>query len=601
MIPLILDASPLLAEIRLLRLLRIQLPDSIANWLTPIWILGVGAIVGLLLFFIVVGLGRLLSKLPVLGNLDRNPVPLWISIAALTVLIGGGLAAMGGIGGGAAAEGAAIWSVIGTIAVALFISMGLISVCSERAQRELGDSIREGVLLPMAWTVVGLAVFGVFGLTIVREPDTMLENLTRYVSLVSGGEVTKTYDIPAPASDTADPEQVELPVDFRSAEIQRIAIEGDQRVKVSTAPFNDPKLTTRIFDVVPNEKPTEKTSLWVRMPESALPFSETVITKLYAKNYGTQPAKLTATFTSQIASPEMLLVPRFGVLILCLFLAYTIQRTLFPKLAAVAHATAKSDVASPTYAILMGLGVFALAVFVFIPYNTFGEDIKMLKDSGLTLILVFGIIQAVWAASQSVSQEIEGKTALTVLSKPVGRKDFILGKFFGIGWSAGMMIAILGLVLLVCVAYKPIYDAREGSIENPTWQLCTREMLQVVPGLFLAFLEVLVIAAISVAISTRLPMVPNFILCFTIYVLGHLTPLLVQSKTVAENAEAVIFLGKMLATVLPVLDHFNIQASISAGVAVPTHYLIVTTAYCALYSTIAMLLALVLFEDRDLA
>lgn len=601
MIPLILDASPLLAEIRLLRLLRIQLPDSIANWLTPIWILGVGAIVGLLLFFIVVGLGRLFSKLPVLGNLDRNPVPLWISIAALTVLIGGGLAAMGGFGGGAAAEGAAIWSVIGTIAVALFISMGLISVCSERAQRELGDSIREGVLLPMAWTVVGLAVFGVFGLTIVREPDTMLENLTRYVSLVSGGEVTKTYDIPAPSSDTADPEQVELPVDFRSAEIQRIAIEGDQRVKVSTAPFNNPTLTTRIFDVVPDEKPTEKTSLWVRMPESALPFSETVVTKLYAKNYGTQPAKLTATFTSQIASPEMLLVPRFGVLILCLFLAYTIQRTLFPKLAAVAHATAKSDVASPTYAILMGLGVFALAVFVFIPYNTFGEDIKMLKDSGLTLILVFGIIQAVWAASQSVSQEIEGKTALTVLSKPVGRKDFILGKFFGIGWSAGMMIAILGLVLLVCVAYKPIYDAREGSIENPTWQLCTREMLQVVPGLFLAFLEVLVIAAISVAISTRLPMVPNFILCFTIYVLGHLTPLLVQSKTVAENAEAVIFLGKMLATVLPVLDHFNIQASISAGVAVPTHYLIVTTAYCALYSTIAMLLALVLFEDRDLA
>lgn len=601
MIPSILDASPLLAEIRLLRLLRIQLPDSIANWLTPIWILGVGAIVGLLLFLVIVGLGRLLSKLPVLGNLDRNPVPLWISIAALTVLIGGGLAAMGGIGGGAAAEGAAVWSVIGTIAVALFISMGLVSVCSERAQRELGDSIREGVLLPMAWTVVGLAVFGVFGLTIVREPDTMLENLSRYVSLASGGEVTQTYDIPAPASDTADPEQVELPVNFRSAEIQRISIEGDQRVKVSTSPFDNPTTTTRIFDVVPDEKPTEKTSLWVRTPESVLPFRETVVTNLYAKNYGTQPAKLTATFTSQIASPEMLLVPRFGLLILFVFMAYTIQRTLFPKLAAVAHATAKSDVASPTYAILMGLGVFALAVFVFIPYNTFGEDIKMLKDSGLTLILVFGIIQAVWAASQSVSQEIEGKTALTVLSKPVGRKDFILGKFFGIGWSAGMMIAILGLVLLVCVAYKPIYDAREGSIENPTWQLCTREMLQVVPGLFLAFLEVLVIAAISVAISTRLPMVPNFILCFTIYVLGHLTPLLVQSKTVAENAEAVIFLGKMLATVLPVLDHFNIQASISAGVAVPTHYLIVTTAYCALYSTIAMLLALVLFEDRDLA
>ncbi len=60
-------------------------------------------------------------------------------------------------------------------------------------------------------------------------------------------------------------------------------------------------------------------------------------------------------------------------------------------------------------------------------------------------------------------------------------------------------------------------------------------------------------------------------------------------------------MGKMLATVLPVLDHFNIQAGISAGKEVPTHYLLVVTAYCMLYSSIAMLLALVLFEDRDLA
>lgn len=601
----ILDASNLLAQVRLLRLLRIQLPESIVNWLTPIWILGVGAIIGLVLFLVIASLGRVLSRVPGLGQLDRKPVQLWGAVAVLAVLLGIGMVlTTGGVGGAAvagAADGAGVWSVIGTIAISLFLAMGLIAVCSERAQRELNDSIREGVLLPLASTVVGLAVFGVFGLTIVRDPVGMLENLTRYTKLATGGEVTKTYTIPAPANDTADPEQVELDVDFRSSEIQRISFEGDQRVKISTTPFDKPLLTTRIFDVVPDEKPTEKTGLWARTPDSVLPFAESKVTKLYAKNFGTKPATLTGTFTSQIANPEMLLVPRFAIFIVCVFLAYTIQRTLFPKLAAVAHATAKSDVASPTYAILMGLGVFALAVFVFIPYNTFGEDIKMLKDSSLTLILVFGIIQAVWAASQSVSQEIEGKTALTVLSKPIGRRDFILGKFFGIGWSAGMMICILGLVLLVCVAYKPVYDAREGSVDNPTWQLCTREMMQVIPGLFLALLEVLVMAAISVAISTRLPMVPNFILCFTIYVLGHLTPLLVQSKAVAENAEAVIFLGKMLATVLPVLDHFNIQASISAGVAVPTHYLIVTTAYCVLYSSIAMLLALVLFEDRDLA
>jgi hypothetical protein len=50
-----------------------------------------------------------------------------------------------------------------------------------------------------------------------------------------------------------------------------------------------------------------------------------------------------------------------------------------------------------------------------------------------------------------------------------------------------------------------------------------------------------------------------------------------------------------------VLDHFNVQASVAAGVNVPLDYLAWALVYCALYSTVAMLLALVLFEDRDLA
>ena len=48
--------------------------------------------------------------------------------------------------------------------------------------------------------------------------------------------------------------------------------------------------------------------------------------------------------------------------------------------------------------------------------------------------------------------------------------------------------------------------------------------------------------------------------------------------------------------VLPVLDHFNIQASVAAGVPVPLQYLLWSLVYCGLYSAIAMLLALTLFE-----
>ena len=145
-------------------------------------------------------------------------------------------------------------------------------------------------------------------------------------------------------------------------------------------------------------------------------------------------------------------------------LAYLIQRGVMPKVSAVALSTFKSEVNQPLFMIVLIMGLVALAAFVFIPYNTFGEDIKVLKDSGMTLIMVLCIIQAVWAASTSVADEIEGRTALTVLSKPIGRRSFIIGKYLGIFWTVAVLFVLLGLCLLICVAYKPIYDvAREPT------------------------------------------------------------------------------------------------------------------------------------------
>ena len=61
------------------------------------------------------------------------------------------------------------------------------------------------------------------------------------------------------------------------------------------------------------------------------------------------------------------------------------------------------------------------------------------------------------------------------------------------------------------------------------------------------------------------------------------------------------FIADLLSTILPVLDHFNIYGAISTGQTVPLAILLWSTVYCLLYSTVAMLFALLMFEDRDLA
>jgi len=298
-------------------------------------------------------------------------------------------------------------------------------------------------------------------------------------------------------------------------------------------------------------------------------------------------------------SPLWLVGVGLLIVVPSLLLIGLIVRLVAPKVAAIGRTTAKEALSQPLFYVLLTIGVFCLILFPFVPYNTLGEDIKMVKDEGLTLIMVLSIILALWTASGSIADEIEGRTALTLLSKPVGRRQFIIGKFFGILIPVAIMFVVLGAVFLSSVSFKAVYDARETAPAEPTAEQCREEIVQIAPGLGLALMETIVLTAISVAISTRLAMMANLVICASIYVLGHLVPILANSA-VGKN-EYVRFVADVQAAVFPVLDNFNISAGISTGQQVPWDYLAWAGLYCVMYSAVALLVALLLFEDRDLA
>ena len=75
---------------------------------------------------------------------------------------------------------------------------------------------------------------------------------------------------------------------------------------------------------------------------------------------------------------------------------------------------------------------------------------------------------------------------------------------------------------------------------------------------------------------------------------------LVVQSSVGKFA-IVRFTGRLFATILPVLDHFTVEAAVVGGVPVPWEYLGWAAVYAALYSAVAILVALVLFQHRDLA
>ena len=472
----------------------------------------------------------------------------------------------------------------------LALVYGVLALVHRSWATAMANMVTDGWMLPIFYLALVTAVLTVAG-TLLVPYEPILDSTLRLFSVGKGfqtsvvvPEATKEFAIPL--GKPGDP------LSFRPVELQAFTLEADQPLTVTT------RVNKGVGPDGTKKLEANAEFKWKRAGPLDKPLPPEV-DKWTVTNVSTTPATLKIGWDTDVEFPQVRLVEHAALGVIGLFVFYAALQILFPKVSAIAQATAKGCIAQPLFYVSLVLGSVGLLLFIIVPYHTFGEDVKMFKDSSLTWILFWTMVVAVWSASVSISDEIEGRTAMTLLSKPVSRRQFILGKFLGVMGPVVLLFVLLGFLFTLTIPFKVVYDAREVAQTLPSWQLACVEMTQTMPGLVLTFLETFVLASISVALSTRLPMVANLITCVTIYVLGHMVPLLVNSSV--GKFEIVRFVGQFIAVLLPVLDHFNVQAAIAAGAEVKLDYLAWATAYAVLYSAVAMLLALVLFEDRDLA
>ena len=588
--------------------------QSITNWLTPVWMLSVGVGIGLALVMVTLLKVYLLSKIGFVNKIGENlPLRLVFGILVAVAYVGMFIAFywwrygldIDNSGSIDSEEWKALtMPLVFAVPIALLIGIGVWSLFTKRGADETFAAVSEGFL---SWVTVicivmgsfacigiGLGITNGFGLIkFVDDVPGMVNSLKRYpLSGIYGPTLT------IPSTPIGEP-GTKVPANILGEEVDWVRIKTDQAIQIASEPITLDLQEFQVHEL--DSLGGDDFRYWKRRAGARGWIPDGPVENFYIVNRGDTAANVTVNWQVAPVFRQIWLVPWTAASVLGLYLIYLVLAVNFPKVAAISLSTFKTEVSKPLFWLILIVGSFLLIVLVYVPYNTFGEDIKMYKDSGLTLIRVLAIFMAIWASSKSVAEEIEGRTALTVLSKPVGRRQFILGKFFGISLSAATLFLLLGICFVVWVAYKPIYDGVESSKGLIDWDVCFLEAIQIIPALILAFLEVVIFVSISVSISTRVGILPNFLICFAIYVFGHLTPLIVQSPEVVEAFETVVVFANVIAIIFPVLNHFDVQAAINSNVLVPMLYLGWAVIYCALYSSIALLIALVLFEDRDLA
>jgi ABC-type transport system involved in multi-copper enzyme maturation permease subunit len=316
----------------------------------------------------------------------------------------------------------------------------------------------------------------------------------------------------------------------------------------------------------------------------------------------------------------------------CFVFFFLLLILVWPKGGAVALAAFREGVRQSMFWLLVLFALLLMSVSPVIPYFTFGEDHIMVKELGYDTIMLAAVVFGALAASLFISEEIEGRTAVTLMSKPVSRRQFLLGKFIGILLAAGVLFGLLGTYFEGVQLFKHWWDKLD-PVPDPAWVLATIEQWglegssaalfrglarwltlgsDTFPGLILSFSQVMILVAISVALATRVPMVVNLTLVLVVYFLSHLTPILVDIGKEAQTKDAgsavaqlLTFTAQLMNSILPDLNAFHIDPSLMSDTPLPTGpfllYVGSVTFYGILYTLAILFFGLILFEDRDLA
>ncbi|MFT3786688.1 MAG: ABC transporter permease subunit [Tepidisphaeraceae bacterium] len=293
------------------------------------------------------------------------------------------------------------------------------------------------------------------------------------------------------------------------------------------------------------------------------------------------------------------------------------------RLFIIARHNFKQAIIQPIFTLMILLGVAILIVFAQLPFFTLGEDTRMFKAVSLDVILLLTLISTLLATSKSIYEEIEDRTMLTLMSKPLDRWQVLVGKYIGLSLSAALSIAVLGITMAAAVYYRVPGDymlRTNALLPDDVKQLVdTRamHMAGVWPSMILMWLQVSVLAAISVAISTRMSFVVNLPAVILVYVAGNMTRF-IDAATIDRNA-VVRSVGWAVETLLPFLQVFDLRqytvfstirlnGSIFQGDTSPTaifpiqmwNSTAVAGLYALLYVTAALGVGLLSFRTREL-
>jgi len=234
--------------------------------------------------------------------------------------------------------------------------------------------------------------------------------------------------------------------------------------------------------------------------------------------------------------------------------------------------------------ILYLLFFFAAACLIFsriLALLTVGDRVKIIADVGLAALSLIGALMAILVGTGLVYKEIDKKTIYTLLVKPIRRRQFILGKFFGMVMTLGVMLFFMTLIFLAVLFLH-------------TFQIDWRLFVAVL----LIFIELTLVAAVAILFSSFSTPILSSIFTLAFYLIGHFSW---GFETLIEKMPSGLlkFLVQVIYTLLPDLENFNYKTEIVHHLPLPSSAVLLSIVYGIAYTSFILALAVIIFRKRD--
>lgn len=235
--------------------------------------------------------------------------------------------------------------------------------------------------------------------------------------------------------------------------------------------------------------------------------------------------------------------------------------------------------------VLYNLVLFVLLITasaIFLGELTAGQEARTIVNLGLGAMLVFGAFISIFVGVSLVSKEIEKRTIFAIFSKPIGRGEFIVGKYLGLCLTLLVNVLIMGVGVSLALVY-----VGGGNLTFYIWS-----------AIFLIFLELTIVTAVAILFSSFSSPALSALLTFFVFIIGHFSSSLRDfAENIGSSSTKLFF--NFLYYVLPNLSFYSFATNAAHGDVAPSPMLFGAILYAVIYVGILLAATVLIFSRRN--